>query len=92
VGVATATRTKIVADATLLDRYQTSVEASYTSNTRKRERMRRIGKSQLDVHFDGAEAELAGSDGGLESGHDHGIELGSGQGTDAVHGVVYFHR
>ena len=44
--------------------------------------------SELYVHFDGAEAELAGVDGRLEGGHYDRIKLRAGQRPNAVHSVI----
>ncbi len=42
---------------------------------RKQDELASRQDSLLDVHFDGAEPEFAGVDGGFERVHDHGIEF-----------------
>src|SRR5882762_6263129 len=48
--------------------------------------------ARLNVDFDSTEAKLAGVDGRFEGGHNHGIKFGASQCSNAVHGVVQFHR
>src|SRR6267154_5762782 len=51
----------------------------------------RVFVGRLNVHFNGAEAELAGVDGGFESCDDDCVKFCTGQRSYAVHGVVQFH-